>query len=71
MENAAESKMELLPSDAKAIAIVTGFTADYVRRVLNGRRSNETIKSAAKKLLEDREKLKESLSGKNTQPVGK
>ena len=71
MENVTELKIELLPSDAQAIAMVTGFTADYVRRVLNGRRSNEVIKSAAKKLIEDREKLKESLLGKNGQPSGK
>ena len=71
MKNAPEFKMELLPSDAQAIAMVTGFTADYVRRVLNGKRSNEVIKSVAKKLIEDREKLKESLPGKNTQPAGK
>ncbi len=71
MENATELKMELLPSDAQAIAMVTGFTADYVRRVLNGRRSNEIIKSAANKLIEDREKLKESLPGKNAKPAGK
>ncbi len=71
MENVTELKIELLPSDAQAIAMVTGFTADYVRRVLNGRRSNKIIKSAAKKLIEDREKLKESLLGKNAQPSGK
>lgn len=71
MENATELKMALLPSDAQAIAMVTGFTADYVRRVLNDRRSNEIIKGAAKKLIEDREKLKESLPGKNAIPAGK
>ena len=51
--------------------MVAGFMADYVRRVLNGRCSNEIIRSAAKKLIEDREKLKESVPGKNAKPAGK
>jgi hypothetical protein len=64
MENANELKMELMPSDAQAITMVAEFTAGYVRKVLNGRRSHEVIKSVANKL-EDRERLKESLPDKN------
>ncbi len=68
MENATQLKIKLLPSDAQAIAMVTGFTADYVRRVLKGKRKNEVIESAARRLIKDREKLRETLLGKNTKP---
>ncbi len=68
MEKATQLKIKLLPSDAQVIAMVTGFTADYVRRVLNGKRRNEVIEGAAHKLIKDREKLKESLLGRNTKP---
>ena len=68
MEKVTQLEIKYLPSDAQAIAMVTGFTADYVRRVLNGKRRNNVIEGAAQELIKDREKLKESLIGKNTKP---
>jgi hypothetical protein len=55
-------KKKLRYGDYSTIASVTGFSSDYVRKVINGVRNNEEVINVTKKLIEQRESLKENLN---------
>lgn len=55
-------KQKLRIGDYGQIAEITGYAPETVRKVLNGVRNNETIKLAARELIEAREKLTERFS---------
>ncbi|GAB3735087.1 hypothetical protein [Spirosoma lituiforme] len=48
---------ELKHGDQARIAEITGFTHDYVKKVIRGRRKNAQIISVAEQLLADRARL--------------
>jgi hypothetical protein len=48
---------ELIVGDRKTISKMTGFTRDYVRKVLMGVRHNDDIIQAAEQIIQMRETL--------------
>lgn len=50
-----KEKME--PADATTISKLTGFTSDYVRKVIDGQRNSERVLEVAQKVIKNREEL--------------
>lgn len=48
---------QLKHGDQARIAEITGFTHDYVKKVIRGRRHNQQIIEVARQLLADRNRL--------------
>jgi len=55
MEKVNELRNKWLSGDAMALSLITGFTPDYIRRVLRGKRHNAKIVIAAKQLMRSRD----------------
>jgi hypothetical protein len=58
-------KLNIRPVDIQVVAEITGFTSDYVRRVIAGTRKNPAIIEAAEKVVENRRQLIDALKEYN------
>lgn len=56
-----ELKKKLRYGDYGTIAELTGYSTDYVRKVINDKRHNTDVIEATKKVIQSRETLKKEL----------
>ncbi len=66
IENSSKNCLQLDYGDAVQIAKITGFSHQYVRMVICGVRSNDMIIEVAKKLIQSRKDLKQSIQNSKT-----